>query len=74
MRPTSDDSPFSTHQRLQEIARILAAGILRLRDQRSRSDPPKTSEKISESAANCLELPHGKVLSGHHGLTVSDPG
>jgi hypothetical protein len=62
-------------QRLREIARILAAGVLRLR---ARVAIPPASVQLPgpqillESSPICLEVPPETVLSGPHGLTVSE--
>jgi hypothetical protein len=51
-------------QRRRDIARILAAGILRLRA-RAALAPAKSLEKPENSAANELEVSAKTVLSGH---------
>jgi hypothetical protein len=56
----------SPEQRRREIARILAAGILRLRA-RAALAPAKSLEKPENSAANCLEVSSETVLSGQRG-------
>lgn len=66
MRPFDDPDHLTSEDRFHEIARVLAAGVLRLRD---RADPaghpgPKNP---SESGHSCLELPGETVLSVHTG-------
>jgi hypothetical protein len=52
-------------QRDQEIASIFARGILRLRQQRRRTNP--SSEERPKTAANSLEFPGHSRLSGTTG-------
>jgi hypothetical protein len=57
-------------QRICEVARILAAGIVRLHERGAllaRSDGPSASEKPGNSAQDCLELCTTTVLSVHTG-------
>ncbi len=53
-------------QRLVEVALILAAGILRLRDRQSLPDP-ENSEIPKESGPDPLEVSRNTVLSVVHG-------
>ena len=53
-----DPATMSPSQRRQEIAAILARGVLRLRQCRENSpdlQPSRTIEKASESGQNCLD-------------------
>jgi hypothetical protein len=57
-------------QRLREIVRILAAGVLRLRARAAL--PPAAAQLagpqiVPESEPNCLEVPSETVLSVHTG-------
>ena len=54
------------HSRLAEIARILAAGILRLRQQRTTSDS-NDIENPDDSLLRRLEVSGETVLSVHTG-------
>lgn len=53
-------------ERLREVAAILAAGVLRLR-QRAALPPEKAPEKPAELPAAGLEVPEETVLSVHTG-------
>jgi hypothetical protein len=53
-------------QRLVDVASILAAGLLRLRDRQS-LPVAKQAKKPGESASGRLELPGETVLSVVHG-------
>jgi hypothetical protein len=70
LRNDEDVSVHLDEQRLREVARILAAGILRLR---ARAALPPSSEHLPglqippESGPNCLELPPETGLSVHTG-------
>jgi|YelNatPaOPRAMG01_1025707.scaffolds.fasta_scaffold186467_2 hypothetical protein len=70
MRPDDDPAFLTAAERFRELAGILAAGILRLRDRAAlAADPgehsaPKNSE---ESGDSCLELSAKTVLSVHGG-------
>jgi hypothetical protein len=69
MRQLDDASDLSLEQLRLEIARILAAGVLRLRKRRTLAagaDVPKNSQN---SSAERLEVPGDTVLSVTHGLT-----
>jgi hypothetical protein len=54
------------NQQLVDVASILAAGVLRLRERQS-LPTPKMLEKPSDSAAQRLELSGETVLSVVHG-------
>jgi hypothetical protein len=70
MRPDVDPAVLTTAELFRELAGILAAGILRLRDRAAlAADPgehsaPKNPEKTGD---NCLEVPGKTVLSVHTG-------
>ena len=66
MRPYGHPSEMSPEQRRRELARILAAGVLRLRKRRLFSESPEkpSSESSAESAAGGLDVPAKTVLSG----------
>jgi hypothetical protein len=66
MRP--DDAPLSLspEQRLRELARILARGLLRLHQ--SRISPPEAdSRNCEETGQNSLEVGRDPRLSVHTG-------
>jgi hypothetical protein len=73
-RDEDEARTLTEDQRLREIARILAGGILRLRARVAL--PPAVqlpaSQILPESGSNCLEVPPETVLSVPHGLTVSE--
>ena len=64
---TSESKPtdMSPDARFDELASILAAGVLRLRTSRNRSAerPEATSTNVLETGPNCLEVPRETVLS-----------
>jgi len=64
-KPSAEDS-LTEEQRLRDIARTLAAGILRLRARRTfpiaAADQPGP-QIAAESSPNCLEVPPETVLS-----------
>lgn len=70
MRPELDPSVLTPHDRLREVARLLAAGVLRLLDR-----PAQTAtlaehpapENLDELPRDCLELPGETVLSVQDG-------
>jgi len=70
MRPDADPAFLTPAERFRELAGILAAGILRLRDRAALDvDPgkhfiPENPEKTGDS---CLELSGKTVLSVHGG-------
>jgi len=66
---TSHQEPadgMAPHQRLEEVAFILAAGILRLH---ARAALP-TPKRPDENGPNCLEVRSERVLSGPLEFTV----
>ena len=69
MRPLYDPSELSPEQRCRELAGILAAGWLRLRNRRLLAgQPAKISRETSaESAAERLEVSGETVLSDQSG-------
>jgi hypothetical protein len=64
-----DESAVAEDDRLREIARILAGGVLRLRARVAL--PPAVQlpapQILLESGPNCLEVPPETVLSVHTG-------
>jgi hypothetical protein len=69
MRPF-DDSSLTPDERRSEVARLLAAGVLRLHAWKQRAADPacdSASENPSESASSYLEVPAETVLSVHNG-------
>lgn len=66
MNNCAEDASGPDHSRLVEIARILAAGILRLRRQRATPDSDEI-EKPDESSLPRLEVSEETVLSVHTG-------
>ena len=60
MRPMDRPSEFSPEQRLRELARIFAAGLIRWRKQQHRLAQTGTSP---DSVAPGLEVPPDTVLS-----------
>jgi hypothetical protein len=62
----SDEPNHGDNDCLREIARILAAGILRLH-RRAALPVEGGPEKREDSAPNCLEVPDKSRLSGHGG-------
>jgi hypothetical protein len=69
MRPDHPAS-LSALERFDELAAILAIGILRLRFRAALSptaDEAPASEKPQKSSPNCLELPGDPRLSVHTG-------
>ncbi len=68
-RTWTDDDHLTEEQRLRDLARTLAAGILRLRARHlipTGGDQPRP-QIAAESSANCLEVPPETVLSVHTG-------
>ena len=61
-----DDDSLSPSERLQEVARILAGGILRLHIRGALQAAP-APENPSESSPYCLEPPRVTALSVHTG-------
>lgn len=66
MRLDDDAAPTSPAERRMAIAKILAAGILRLR-QRAALPPESAANESPESGQDCLEVPAETVLSVHVG-------
>jgi hypothetical protein len=63
-----DQRDLTENDRLREIARILAAGVLRLRARVALPAVQLPARKIlPENGPNCLEVPPETVLSGHTG-------
>jgi hypothetical protein len=70
MRPDADPAFLTTAERFRELAGILAAGILRLRDRAAlAADPGQQSapENPEKTGNSCLELLGKTVLSVHSG-------
>lgn len=71
MRPFFDDpAPMAAEERARALARLLAAGIMRLRSSMARhvdSTEHPDAERARESSRNSLELPADTVLSVHTG-------
>jgi hypothetical protein len=70
MRPELDPSDLTPHDRLSEVARLLAAGVLRLLDRPAQAatlaEQP-APENLDEVTRDCLELPGETVLSVQDG-------
>jgi hypothetical protein len=67
MHPDISATP-APGERRDAVARILAAGLLRLREQPALAALANdASENSSNSPQNCLELSAGMVLSVHKG-------
>ena len=70
MRPDDDPAFLTAAERFRELAGILAAGILRLRDRAAlAADPSEHSapENPEKTGNSCLELSEKTVLSVHTG-------
>ncbi|HZT79146.1 MAG TPA: hypothetical protein VFA26_02910 [Gemmataceae bacterium] len=70
MRPDADPALMTTAERFRELAGILAAGVLRLRDRAALAADPgehPTPENLSKTGDSCLELSGKTVLSVHGG-------
>ncbi len=62
------ETNMSDNDRLREIARILASGILRLRSRAALSIEPRyDTNKSLKSGQDCLEVSAEAVLSVHLG-------
>jgi hypothetical protein len=64
----ADDTDFLIpDERRRAVARILAAGVLRLRDRAALPDPaaPPAPKDLTESDQNCLEVPAETRLTVH---------
>ena len=66
MPSTRDPSTLTPDERTRELTRLLATGLVRLGSDLLASpiDPPLTSEKPSESAANGLAAGPQKSVTG----------
>jgi hypothetical protein len=65
-----EDETLTENQRFCQIARILAAGVLRLRAHAALPPAPAQlpgPQILPESGPNCLEVPSETVLSVHTG-------
>ena len=70
MRHDLDPIALTPDQRRREVAALLAAGLLRLRDRAALSAPlgeQPGPENPRESGRDSLEVPAGTVLSVHSG-------
>jgi hypothetical protein len=70
MRSRDRSALTTANQRLEEVARILARGLLRLHTRAALAaapDPHFTAENSPKSTQDCLEVPRATVLSGHPG-------
>ena len=67
--PTNNAASLSPDERVQEIARLLAAGVRRLFSPRPGDvpDPPNAPEKSPQSAETGLEVSQKMRLSVHTG-------
>jgi hypothetical protein len=70
MRPDYDPDPLSPHDRLCEVARLLAAGVLRLLDRPAQAasvEAQSAPENLDDVPRDCLEVPGETVLSVQDG-------
>jgi len=70
MRPSEDSDLLTPDQRLSEVARILATGVLRLQSRAALPDNASevpAQKNVEDSAPSCLELSAETVLSVHNG-------
>jgi hypothetical protein len=70
MRPRADSLDLTPDERFREVARILAVGVRRLRNQPQvavRPDLHLDSQNPADSSRDCLELPAHPRLSVHGG-------
>ena len=67
MRPSDDPSCLTPDERLSELARILAGGVLRLQAATALSGQESTRKDSPETWPTCLEVPRKTVLSVHTG-------
>jgi hypothetical protein len=70
MRPDADPAFLTTAERFRELAGILAAGILRLRDRAAlAADPGQVPgpENLPKTGPDGLEVPAETLLSVHTG-------
>jgi hypothetical protein len=63
----TDPAHMTPEQRVEEIAAILAAGLLRLRQRVAVPAPCPPSEISADSAQNCLDDSSETRLHGHRG-------
>jgi hypothetical protein len=66
MRPFDHPASLTPEQRFSELAGILAAGLLRLAPTSS-SLPTSATQKLQESAANCLDVSGDSSVTVHTG-------
>lgn len=68
MRPFDDPASLTPAERFQEIARVLALGVLRLRAATAAGAAGQPGLKnLAETGNSCLEVPANTVLSVHTG-------
>jgi hypothetical protein len=70
MRPKLDPSLLTPQDRLREVSRLLAAGVLRLLDRPAQAATlagQPAPENLDEVTRDCLELPGETVLSVQDG-------
>jgi hypothetical protein len=70
MRPCADSLSLTPHERRRDVARILAAGVRRLRSRTViPADPGRhpDSDNSADSSQDCLELSAQSRLSVHSG-------
>jgi hypothetical protein len=68
MRPHDDTASLTPAEQLRQLARVLAAGLLRLRRPvPSTVGQPLGPKNLPNSSENPLELPEDLRLSGHTG-------
>jgi hypothetical protein len=57
MRPPADENPLSPQDRSRELARLLATGLLRLRDRAALPEPPADDDPPEHPLENYPEIP-----------------
>lgn len=64
-----DPASLSAHERLRAVARLLAAGLHRLRERPALSPaaPQLHAENLDNSSQNCLALSSEKSVTVHNG-------
>ncbi len=68
MRPFDDPASLTPAERFQEIARLLAVGVLRLRAATAAGAAGQPGPKnLAETGHRCLEVSANTVLSVHTG-------
>ena len=67
MRPIDDATFLTPDERLDEVASIFAAGLLRLRARAALPGDDPTPEILPDSGPTFLEVPAETVLSVHSG-------